>query len=139
MIRAVEVSDVLAVVALDLDAKADDLTALLQRPAFVGLVHEINGQITGYIIGWSINGEGEVIQITVAPPYRRQKIGQQLLNVFCQEFGATRCHLDVRADNHGALALYQQAGFTEYGRRANYYKQADGAKIDAILMQRIFA
>ena len=136
MIRAFEEGDILAVAKFNLDAAPSDLTAFLQRPAFAALVHEDDGQVTGYIMGWSIGGEGEVIQITVAPPYRRQKIGQQLLTAFCQEFAASRCNLDVRADNLGALALYHGAGFTEYGRRTNYYKQDDGEAIDAILMRR---
>lgn len=137
MIRRFEVSDISAVADFDLDACPEALTALLQRPAFAALVHEVNGQVAGYITGWSINGEGEVIQITVAPQYRRQKIGQQLLKAFCQSFAASQCNLEVRADNHGALALYDQLGFTEYGRRTNYYKQDDGANIDAVLMRRI--
>ena len=46
--------------------------------------------------------------------------------------GAARCHLEVRLDNAGALALYHALGFEICGRRQGYYR--DGS--DALVLRR---
>ena len=45
---------------------------------------------------------------------------------------ADRMLLEVRADNHGALAFYAREGFVEIDRRPRYY--SDGA--EAIVLRR---
>jgi ribosomal-protein-alanine N-acetyltransferase len=49
--------------------------------------------------------------------------------------GSARLILEVAADNAAALALYRAAGFTEIGRRADYYHRADG-RMTALVMAR---
>ena len=62
----------------------------------------------------------------------------QLVQVFC-DF-AVGSHLafltlEVRPTNTAAIALYQRFGFTEAGRRKNYY---DLPKEDALILTRRF-
>lgn len=46
----------------------------------------------------------------------------------------TRLHLDVRADNGRAVALYRRFGFVEYGR-AHRYMRVNGECFDMIQME----
>ena len=43
-------------------------------------------------------------------------------------------YLEVRADNHGAQALYQRLGYRVSGRRKAYYPNPDDSRTDALLM-----
>ena len=47
--------------------------------------------------------------------------------------GACRVFLEVRPSNPAAIALYQDEGFNEIGRRPRYYP-AIGGREDAIVM-----
>jgi len=38
--------------------------------------------------------------------------------------------LEVRLSNAAAIGLYEKMGFTELGRRANYYKVRDKSAVD---------
>ena len=46
--------------------------------------------------------------------------------------GARLVFLEVADDNAAALKLYGRAGFTEIGRRENYYQRPDGGRRAAI-------
>ena len=92
------------------------------------------GIAAGFIIGWCVTGEAEIIQISVAPACRRRGIGAMLLEAFLQSHARAGCHLEVRADNTAALALYERFGFVPYSRRQGYYADTDG-RSDAVLMR----
>lgn len=69
-------------------------------------------------------GEWEIENIVVDRAVRRQGIGQALLRELAtraKERGAVRFHLEVRASNAAAIALYQRLGFIETTRRRGYY------------------
>ena len=42
-------------------------------------------------------------------------------------------HLEVRAANAPAIALYEKTGFAEIGRRKNYYRIP---KVDALILRK---
>ncbi len=66
----------------------------------------------------------------------RQGIGTALLVALLEESdrrGCRRLDLEVRADNPGAIALYERHGFRRIGHRPRYY-QPSGA--DAVIMRR---
>jgi ribosomal-protein-alanine N-acetyltransferase len=44
--------------------------------------------------------------------------------------------LEVAETNGAARAVYAQAGFTQTGRRRGYYRGADGAAVDALVLVR---
>jgi ribosomal-protein-alanine acetyltransferase len=78
-------------------------------------------------------GEWEVENIMVDSAVRRQGIGAALLRelaVRAKEKGAIRFHLEVRASNAPAIALYKKLGFVETTRRRGYYQNPEE---DAIL------
>lgn len=83
-----------------------------------------------------VSDEAELLDIRVASLFRQRGFGRQLLrfalNVLHHE-QIVECHLEVRASNDAAIALYEQLGFTSSGSRANYYPSVSGRE-DAILM-----
>jgi len=79
---------------------------------------------------------GGILGIGLLPAYRSHGTGRRLLEaclakVFSQ--GITRIELEVRADNHAAIHLYERIGFV----RKAHLRQAfrfDGRFYDALLM-----
>lgn len=79
--------------------------------------------------------ECELLRLAVDPGYRRQRIGQRLLDHGLHALrrqGCRQCHLEVRQDNAPARRLYETLGFKISGRRKGYYRQGSEA-LDAIL------
>ena len=125
-----------APVLADLD---DDMTisqaqTLLEKPHLKGVMARAEDRAAGFILGWVVDGEGEIIQITVDTAYRRQGIGMALLEKFLHLHCPSGCRLDVAEDNITAIRLYERAGFAGAGRRRGYYKR-QGGRVDAILMR----
>jgi [ribosomal protein S18]-alanine N-acetyltransferase len=90
-----------------------------------GLVAECRGEIAGYLIGRATLGTGEILNLAVAPEWRRRRLGRLLLEAGLDALagrGAEEVFLEVRESNAGALALYQAAGFRPVGQRAGYYR-----------------
>lgn len=91
--------------------------------------------IRGFAIGSIVVDEMEVLTIAVDPQVRRAGSGRGLLDALigiARGRGARHAHLEVRAGNASAIALYAHAGFERTGMRPRYY--ADGE--DALLMTR---
>ncbi len=69
----------------------------------------------------------------VQPGYQRQGIGRQLLDwleASARTAGIFKVHLELRANNAGALAFYEKLGYRATGSKAAYY---DGRE-DAVRM-----
>lgn len=96
---------------------------------------ESEGKVVGFLCSWLIRGELSILNLATTPQQQRQGIAAGLLQHCLQRaqgLGLERAWLEVRAGNRPALALYQRFGFTEAGRRKQYY--ADGE--DALVLQR---
>jgi ribosomal-protein-alanine N-acetyltransferase len=92
----------------------------------------------GAFARWSViaaAGEAELVRIAVAPERRGQGLGRALLE-HCQAAlaaeGIATLHLEVRASNATAQALYRRCGWREAGLRKGYYKDGE----DAVLFSR---
>lgn len=82
--------------------------------------------------------EAEMLDIAIAPEYRRHGHAKTLLDYTYAQLSRTGCaavHLEVRASNIDARALYAQQGFAEVGVRPGYYPAGHGRE-DAILMKK---
>jgi [ribosomal protein S18]-alanine N-acetyltransferase len=82
--------------------------------------------------------EAELLDVAIAPEFRRRGHAQFLLDEMGQRLvraGTNRMHLEVRASNTGARALYATLGFHEVGVRAGYYPNGS-TREDAILMKK---
>ncbi|BBI70160.2 hypothetical protein HAALTHF_01930n [Vreelandella aquamarina] len=76
--------------------------------------------LMGYALLAKLPFDAELQAIGVLPACQGQGIGQRLLNkvvAVAKQWQAERLLLEVRAGNQRAIALYQQAGFGEDGRR----------------------
>lgn len=90
------------------------------------------GEVHGVIAMSLVGSVAEVRRIIVDPSVRRTGIGQSLLShgmEWAASHGAQEVFLEVSADNHGAIALYESHGFSPVMRRENYYGTDDDAVV----------
>ena len=95
-----------------------------------------NGRVVAYVLGRIIPPEGEIYRVAVRPEYRRRGIAYRLLDFAMKTSrgaGLECAFLEVRSQNTAAISLYTAYGFSEVGRRRDYYKDP---KDDAIVMLR---
>lgn len=88
----------------------------------------------GFALSRLTFGEEELLLLAIAPPFRRKGLGQRLLDLFAKDAaarGARRLVLEMRQGNP-AGKLYGGFGFVPVGKRPDYYRAADGSRIDAI-------
>jgi len=105
----------------------------------VALASEVEGTLTGFVIGRQIADEGEILNLAVVPARRRRGEGGALLRAALDEFRTRRTNrvfLEVRESNHAAIAFYGKHGFAETGRRSGYYQ---GPAEAAVLMEKKLA
>jgi ribosomal-protein-alanine N-acetyltransferase len=89
----------------------------------------------GFILVREAAGEAEILTLAVAPRARRQGLGRALVDAAIARLGPAELFLEVAADNHAAIALYQQAGFAQAGVRRGYYARSNGAE-DGLILKR---
>lgn len=97
-----------------------------------------SGNAVGFSLSRTVAGEAELLLIAVLPERHREGIGAGLLEQFIEQAraeGLARVHLEVR-DGNPATRMYRDAGFTQVGRRRNYYHGADGSRFDALTYAR---
>jgi [ribosomal protein S18]-alanine N-acetyltransferase len=114
--------------------KAEFFLKELHNPNGWSWVAEKEGTIVGYLCGWFVVDEGEILRVAVHPSYRRCGFGKILLEeamVIAGQRGVSTLHLEVRVSNRAAITLYQLRGFHEVGRRRRYYENGE----DALLMR----
>lgn len=108
----------------------------LANPLSLWLVAMEDGQLAGYVGSQSVMGESDMMNLAVDPAFRRQGVGQSLVGALIEALGRRGNHclsLEVRASNAPALALYQNLGFAQVGRRPNYYRNP---KEDALILRK---
>jgi len=91
-------------------------------------------KVVAYCGMWVILDEAHITNIAVHPDYRGKKIGERLMRQMmglAVMLGGERMTLEVRPSNQTARNLYAKLGFTEQGRRKNYYSDNNE---DAIIM-----
>ena len=100
------------------------------------LVLRANGELCGFAVFRQVLDEAEVLNIAVTPAHCRKGFGRRLLRAGLDLLAErARCvHLEVRAGNAPAIALYRSEGFQRVGLRRNYYPAVQGRE-DAILMR----
>ena len=93
-------------------------------------------RVVGYIGSQTVCGETDVMNIAVHPDYRRRGIGQILIEELIREvknLGSISLTLEVRSSNAPAVSLYEKLGFSQVGRRKNYYHNP---KEDALILRK---
>ena len=77
-----------------------------------------------------------MMNLAVAVDYRRRGIAEQLVHTLIDNLKSqdvTCLTLEVRASNQPAIKLYEKIGFSQVGRRPNYYHNP---KEDALIMRK---
>jgi ribosomal-protein-alanine N-acetyltransferase len=90
--------------------------------------------VIGYIVFWLVQDEVHILNLAVAPAFRRERIARKLvLAALKRAFhkGAMRAFLEVRASNSAAQKLYSNLGFAGASVRRDYY---DTPVEDAVIM-----
>ncbi|MGF7162259.1 ribosomal protein S18 acetylase RimI-like enzyme [Rhodoligotrophos appendicifer] len=99
---------------------------LLRSDSAATRVAEIDGQTAGYAVVLFRRGTSvaRLYSIAVAEWARGRHVGEQLMAaVEASAVGrdALFMRLEVRPDNHAAIALYQRLGYRAFGRFLDYY------------------
>ena len=96
-------------------------------------------RIAAYIITSTAADEAELLNVVVAPKYRRRGLANLLIEESCDSFNPSihSLFLEVRASNAGAISLYDNLGFNEVGCRLNYYPaDKNNGREDALIMAK---
>ena len=97
---------------------------------------EVEDCIIGHGVLSVAVGETHILNICIAPEWQGRGYGRRFLQhllEIAQGHGALMAFLEVRPSNAAALKLYESMGFSEVGRRRDYYP-AHGGREDAIVM-----
>ena len=108
----------------------------VNNPLSLWLVAVEGETVAGYVGSQSVLGWADMMNLAVAPSYRRLGIGEKLVNeLICQlkDNKVTCLTLEVRVSNAPAIALYKKLGFSEVGRRPGYYHNP---REDALILRK---
>ncbi|ORE92329.1 GNAT family N-acetyltransferase [Aurantimonas sp. 22II-16-19i] len=129
--------------AFDQPWSGDELGTLLAQRGSFGFVARLPGlpqsPPLGFVLARSVEGEAEILTITVARRNRRAGVGRMLMDQVLQKLHAERAHslfLEVDEENQAALRLYKRLRFEEVGRRPAYYQHPDGRRTSALTLKR---
>lgn len=115
---------------------ARSIASELENPLSLWLVEEREGCVAGYIGSQSVPPEADVMNVAVAPEFRRCGVASALLSALLARLcaqGIESLSLEVRVSNAPARALYERFGFAAVGLRKNYYLDP---KEDALILRK---
>lgn len=96
----------------------------LENELSLWLVAKQDGEVLGYVGSQSVLDEADMMNLAVRETARRQGIAKALVCALCRklsEKGVQSLTLEVRDSNEPAIRLYEALGFTQAGKRPNYY------------------
>lgn len=108
----------------------------LENPLALWLAAVENGRVLGYAGSQTVMDETDMMNIAVHPDFRHQGIAKGLIESLIAELKERGSHcltLEVRLSNMPAVSLYEKLGFTQIGRRPNYYRNP---KEDALILRK---
>jgi ribosomal-protein-alanine N-acetyltransferase len=91
-------------------------------------------EITAFLCSWQVVDELHIQNVATHPDFRRRGLAAYLLTHRISQAktaGVVVSLLEVRAQNRGAITLYEQLGYRQNGLRVGYYNDGE----DAILME----
>lgn len=111
------------------------------RAGYSMWVREAENEVIGYYTLMCAVGEAHLLNLTIAPIWRRHGLGRDLLNhclTSARGHQAESLFLEVRVSNLPAIALYRDSGFVDLAVRRGYYPARQGRE-DALIMKRDLA
>ena len=115
---------------------ANSIASELDNKLAYWLVAAEGERVAGYIGSQTVMDETDMMNVAVHPDYRRKGIAEALVNDLVENLKKMGSHcltLEVRASNVPAITLYEKLGFTEIGRRKNYYRNP---REDALILRK---
>lgn len=119
--------------------KSSDFQDCLSKPRHTCHIASINDENIGHSVLMTVADEAHLLILTVGKSNQRKGYGSQLLQHLIEQAShkANTLFLEVRSSNDKAFQLYLNEGFSEIGRRRNYYpatatKPADDAIVMAL-------
>ena len=141
IIRKMNIGDVPSIAKLETVCFSDpwsekSIASELDNRLSYWLVAECDGAIVGYVGSQSVLDSADMMNIAVAPEYRRKGIGKMLINTLTEHLhrkGIRFLLLEVRVSNASAIALYESLGFEQVGKRPRYYHNP---REDALILRK---
>ena len=99
-------------------------------------MYRLDGRPIGYCVIMNYAGEAHLLNLSIAAPLQRAGHGSRLLAHalrVAKAGGAGLMFLEVRPSNAAARTLYERSGFTQVGKRLDYYPASQGRE-DALVL-----
>lgn len=96
------------------------------------------GRLLGYFVLLCAAGEAHLLNLSINAGVHRRGHGGRLLSEIlrlARDAGCERIFLEVRPSNSAGLGLYERYGFSQVGRRRDYYPALQGRE-DALVLAR---
>ena len=106
----------------------------IESPISTNSVIEINSEILGYIMLYSVEDEAHIMNLAVHPDCRGREYASRLMTHTVSHFvgkNVSEFFLEVREGNINAKRLYTKFGFKVIGKRKRYYTETNE---DALVM-----
>lgn len=144
IIRKMNLGDVSAIAELEKLCFSDpwsenSIASEVENRLSYWLVAEVDGVVAGYVGSQTVLDASDMMNLAVSPDYRRQGIGQALVNALVEHLQQNKVIallLEVRVSNTPAIALYESLGFEQVGRRPKYYHNP---REDALILRKELA
>ena len=86
-------------------------------------------RVAGFLVSRAVaEGETELLNLAVAPEFRRQGVARKLVESLLAESPGV-VYLEVRESNRGARTFYNYMGFQDVSSRSGYYQAPSEAAI----------
>jgi len=120
-IRVAEAADLEAIAAIQSASPEAALWPPAEYLQYDARVAVRERRVAGFLVTRATaDGEAEVLNLAVAPEYRRRGVARALMCAFLRGFRGD-VFLEVRGSNSAARNFYKSLGFQELTLRKNYY------------------
>jgi ribosomal-protein-alanine N-acetyltransferase len=110
--------------------RAERVAEFIRDPDVVALTSHDGLRITGFAIMRFGDERAHLVLLAVDPAHRRRGVARGLVEWLLQSAavaGMSSVHVELRADNRAAHALYRTMGFAESLRIPGYYRGRETA------------
>lgn len=110
----------------------EELIRETTNPNALNLVALYEERVIGYVQCWYTLDSADIINVAVAPEYKRQGVGHRLIRdliLHLKERNVENVFLEVRVSNLPAQKLYRSMGFISLSRRERYYVNGEDALV----------
>jgi ribosomal-protein-alanine N-acetyltransferase len=129
VIRRAEAGDLDAVAAIQAASPEASHWPVSEYSQYEFTLAVLAGEVTGFLVWRRLaDDECEVLNLAVAPPFRRRGIARELLESLLK-LRDTKIFLEVRESNLAARMFYKSIGFQEVSTRELYYDQPSESAI----------